>query len=248
MIFEQNSSLKKFAQYTPVTFGLIVAVTIMFLLTVVTGGFTWQNLLRLGALDTRLVYHQNEYWRLFTVMFLHADLMHYLFNTFFGLFLISSALERLIGSKKFALIYFLSGLGASAVIFLVSVITGQPSFGVGASGAIYGVLGALLFLTAYKSQWFHPKDISSIRGLIFINIIFTFLVPNISVSAHIGGLISGFLLTAIINPERYVRHRKKGFEDPYDPYAHEKKIRSDDPFDYIEIVDDDDDDDDRRVW
>ena len=249
MIFEQRSGLQNIIRTTPVTFGMIVAVTVMFFVTIVTGGFTTENFIRLGALSTWHVYVEGDYWRFFTVMFLHGDLMHFIFNVMFGLFIISAALERLIGSAKFAIIFFVSGIGASLITYLYDIhIRQEVSLGVGASGAIYGVLGALLFLTLYKQSWFSPRDISSIRGLILINVIFTLLVGNISNSAHFGGLFMGFVLTAMLRPERYFPGQGKGFNDPYDPYAHERKrtLNDDDPFDYIDVVDDDDDD--RRVW
>lgn len=246
MIFDQNNQLKQLYKSAPVTFINIIAVTIMFLVTIFTGGFGGENLLRWGALFTPSVYFNGEYYRLFTVMYLHGSVTHYIFNTMFGLFLISSSLERMIGSFKFAIIYFISGIGASLLIYVVYLITGTPSLGVGASGAIYGVLGAFLFLTFYRSEWFSPSDISSIRGLIIINVIFTILVPNVSLEAHLGGLVSGFLLIAILNPKRHYRKKHQGFNSPfesqYDPF--DPNI---DPFEALEevtYVDDDDDDDD----
>ena len=245
MIFSTNNQLKQLYQTAPVTFFNIVAVSIMFLVTLVTGGFSGENLLRLGALFTPSVYFNNEYYRLFTVMYLHGSITHFIFNTMFGLFIISSALERMIGSLKFAIVYFVSGIGASLLIYVVYLITGTPTLGVGASGAIYGVLGALLFLTIYRSEWFTPSDISSIRGLIIINVIFTILVPNVSLEAHLGGLVSGFLLTAILNPKQFYRKKSQGFNSPYentyDPFDPDF-----DPFEALEevqYVDDDDDDD-----
>ncbi len=244
MIFEQNSSMALFRKTTPVTFTLMIIVTSIFLVQIFTGDL----LIKYAALSSYRVANEGEYWRLFTVMFLHADVIHFLFNTFFGLFLISSALERLIGPVKFAILYFASGIGASIVVVLWDVFTQSPSIGVGASGAIYGVLGALLYFTIYKKEWFNPQDISSIRGLILINVIFTFMVANVSTTAHLGGLVAGFLITAIINPKRYIRGAKKGFQDPYDPYSHENQRPK--SYDYVDIVDDDedDDDDDRRIW
>ncbi len=245
MIFQQNNQLKQLFQTAPVTFFNIVIVTIMFFVTILTGGFNGENLLRWGALFTPSVYFNGEYYRLFTVMFLHGSVTHYIFNTMFGLFLISSALERMIGSFKFAIVYFVSGIGASLLIYVVYLINGNPTLGVGASGAIYGVLGAFLFLTIYRADWFSLGDISSIRGLIVINIIFTILVPNVSLEAHLGGLISGFLLTALLNPKRTYQKRK-GFSNPYES-EYDPFDPSIDPFAALEevtYVDDDDDDDD----
>ncbi len=252
MFDTEETMLQRFMRTSPVTFALIVMVTVMFIITTALYGFspTPQELLDIGGLHTFYVHYENEYWRFVTVMFLHSGFIHFLFNTLFGLYIISSALERMIGSLKFAIIYFVSGIGASLITYVWEFNFVNPPWpvGVGASGAIFGVLGVLFFLTIYKASWFSPQDISSIRSIILINVVFTLLSPQISTTAHFGGLVSGFAIAAVLGLKRAHRGAKKGFGDPYDPYQHEKDFESDDPFDYIEIVDDDEDDDDRRVW
>ena len=242
MIFSSDS-LKRFYKTTPITFINVVAVTVMFIITLISGGFTNANLLRLGALFTPSVYLNGEYWRLFTVMFLHGSLAHYVFNTFFGLVIISATLERLIGPVRFGILYFASGILASLTIYVGFLLTAEPSLGVGASGAIYGVLGAFLYLTFKRPEWFSPSDISSIRGLIFINVIFTFLVPNISVGAHLGGLGAGLLLCVFIAPKTpFFKAARQGFSSPYEgydpfepnPYVNQK-------LDDIEVIEDGED-------
>ena len=218
MIFSAES-LKKFYKTTPITFINVVAVTVMYIITIISGGFTNANLLRLGALFPPSIYLNGEYWRLFTVMFLHGSFTHYLFNTLFGLVIISATLERLIGPVRFGILYFVSGLLASLTIYAGFLITAEATLGVGASGAIYGVLGAFLYLTFRRPQWFSPSDISSIRGLIFVNVIFTFLVPNISVGAHLGGLGAGLLLGVFIAPKTpFFKGKAQGFRSPYEAY------------------------------
>ena len=248
MIFD-SPSLKRFYKTTPITFLIALAVTIMFGVTILTGGFTSSNLLRLGALFTPSVYLEGDYYRLFTVMFLHGSVSHYIFNTLFGLVIISATLERLIGSWRFSLLYFGSGILASLTIYGLFLLNQQPTLGVGASGAIYGVLGAFLFITYKRPEWFSRTDTTSIRGLIIINIIFTIIVPNISVAAHLGGLAAGFLLSYLLTPKnRPSRGARAGFANPYqdeyDPFNRPDPFDDDDPFKNIEdvtIVDDDDD-------
>ena len=183
--------------------------------------------------------------------FLHGNLLHYLFNTFFGLFIISAALERLIGPKKFAAVLAIGGIGASAIVYGWNLLLQEPAPTIGASGAIFAAMGFLFFLTLSKPMWFSPQDISSVRGLIFINIIFTFLGANISIPGHIGGLGMGILLGFLMaKSDEPHQRRPKGFGDPYDPYAHEEWPEKD-PFDFddIDYVDvEDEDDDDRRIW
>jgi len=235
-----QATLQRFYKTSPVTAVIMLAVTIMFFVTIITGGFTNQNLYDLGALFTPAVLAEGDYYRLFTVMFLHGSVMHFIFNTMFGLFLISSALERLIGSIKFSIIYFVSGIGASILIYVIYLITGTPSLGVGASGAIFGVLGSFFYLTYKNPEWFSLQDISSIRGLIFINLIFTFLAPNISIPAHVGGLVMGVILTILLQPKRHFGKKQKGFENPWE----DNRYQNIDDLDEVIYVDDDDDDDD----
>ena len=245
MIFSAES-LKQFYKTTPITFINVVAVTVMFIITIITGGFTGANLLRLGALFPPSIYLNGEYWRLFTVMFLHGSFTHYLFNTLFGLVIISATLERLIGPLRFGILYFASGLLASLTIYAGFLLTAEATLGVGASGAIYGVLGAFLFLTFRRPEWFTPSDISSIRGLIFVNIIFTFLVPNISVGAHLGGLGAGVFLSLFIAPKSpFFKGKSKGFASPYESYD-----SFENPYQNLEDVDiiEDDDEDPEDPW
>lgn len=240
MIFD-SQSLKRFYKTTPITFAIASAVTAMFIVTLLTGGFSSSNLLRLGALFTPSVYLNDEYWRLFTVMFLHGSVSHYIFNTLFGLVIISATLERIIGSWRFGLLYFGSGILASLTIYGLFLFNQEPTLGVGASGAIYGVLGAFLFMTYKRPDWFSKTDVSSIRGLIVINVIFTLIVPNISVAAHLGGLAAGFLLSFVLTPKKRVYQGiRQGFQSPYeetyDPFKEVDPFDVDDPFKNIEDI------------
>jgi membrane associated rhomboid family serine protease len=131
-----------------------------------------------GGLD------QGEWYRLITAAFLHASLIHLLFNMLV-LWFIGAPVEQAIGRGRFLAIYIVSGLAGSAgaIIFSPNVVT------VGASGAIFGILGAALVLEAQKNYVLGGQAL----GLIAINLIFTFAIPNISIGGHIGGLIGGAL-------------------------------------------------------
>jgi membrane associated rhomboid family serine protease len=123
-----------------------------------------------------------EYWRLITAAFLHYGPIHLLFNMV-ALWWFGSLLEQRIGSGKYLLLYLVSGLAGSAGALLFSPLT--PT--VGASGAIFGVLGAGLVLERQRDYVFG----GSALGIILINLIFTFSISNISIGGHIGGLIGG---------------------------------------------------------
>src|SRR5436305_5945877 len=124
----------------------------------------------------------HQYWRLLTAAFLHYGPFHLLMNML-ALYWFGSLLEQRIGSAKYLLLYLVSGLAGSAGALLASPL--QPT--VGASGAIFGVLGAGLVLERQRDDVFG----GSALGIIVINLVLTFSIPNISIGGHIGGLIGG---------------------------------------------------------
>lgn len=194
-IFSRNGDWKNFYKNSPVTSIIIILNTLYLIAILATGGFDIYNLYDLGAIFKSAVVDDQEWWRIITAGFMHGGMLHFLGNVIIGLLTLSSALERMIGSKKFSFIYFgslvFSGL---AVVFFGSA----TAVTIGASGAIFGVLGSLLYITFYRRDLVTPQDIQSIRSLIVINILFTFLSGGISVSGHVGGIVVGFLLSFII--------------------------------------------------
>lgn len=126
--------------------------------------------------------YQGEWWRLITSAFLHApppSLWHIVFNMW-ALYAIGPELERRLGSGRFAALYLLSALGGSVAIYFFG------TSAVGASGAIYGLFGAL-FVVARKLGY----DARGVLWLIGINVVLTFVVPGISWQGHLGGLVTG---------------------------------------------------------
>ena len=123
-----------------------------------------------------------EYYRFITAMFLHAGLIHILFNMLI-LWQIGSVIELSIGKLRYAVLYFACGLGGG----IASVLFNDPFvLSVGASGAIFGLLGAYVVM-AKKLNINH----SQVLTLIFINLAIGFIVPGIDWHAHLGGLITG---------------------------------------------------------
>ncbi|MBE0701401.1 MAG: rhomboid family intramembrane serine protease, partial [Acholeplasmataceae bacterium] len=156
------------------------------------------TLVKYGAIFPPLVIEFNEYYRLVTAMFLHGSLIHFLSNSFV-LYFLGSHLERLIGPMKFTILYFVSGIGSSVfVIFLGS----ENAVTIGASGAIFGIMGSLLILTFMRKKWFTQGSIRSLRQLMVINLVLTFAIPNISIPGHLGGLIFGSGLIFLLTPQK----------------------------------------------
>lgn len=146
------------------------------------------------------LYVQNgEYYRLITSMFVHANILH-LVSNMYALYVIGPIIEKYYGKGKFLLIYLGSGIIGS--LFSV-VLTNYAS--VGASGAIFGLFGALLYF-GYKYRATLDGFLrSSIIPTLLVNLLLGFMIPGIDVSAHLGGLIGGLLFsyqTGVVNKEK----------------------------------------------
>jgi rhomboid protease GluP len=152
----------------------------------------------LGAKENNAI-NGGEWWRLLTPMVLHGSLMHLLFNSW-ALYILGTEVERMFGTFRFIVIYLLAGLAGS----IASYVFNPGSLAVGASGAIFGLLGALAaFAFAARSLigWEASRmQIGQMATLAAINLIFGFVVPNIDNSAHIGGLIAGGIAGLALAP------------------------------------------------
>jgi membrane associated rhomboid family serine protease len=169
-----------------VTFALIGINVTVFVLQLAMGsglsvgaGWIFEN----GVLFGPLV-GDGEWWRLLTSAFLHANLLHLGMNMLV-LWIIGPALEDYFGHSQYALVYVVSALAGAAGALLWS--PNAPT--VGASGAIWGIMGAALVLEARRIWVFGGQAM----GLVVFNLLITFLIPGISIGGHIGGLIGGGL-------------------------------------------------------
>lgn len=142
------------------------------------------------ALYGPLIESQQEYWRLVTGGFLHGGLLHIAFNMYL-LYLLGQIMEPALGSVRFTLLYFASLLAGSAGALLIE----PQAVTVGASGAVFGLMGAtFLEMRARGMDPMAGGVFGSIGGLILINLVFTFVLANISIGGHIGGLVGGGLV------------------------------------------------------
>ncbi len=137
-----------------------------------------------GELYRAAISEGHQYWRLVTNAFVHEDLLHIGFNMYL-LYLLGMLLEPAIGSLRFGLIYFTSLFAGS-----FGVLVWSSGGSIGASGAIFGLMGAAAVELRARG---HRVMETSIGGLIVFNLFLSFLLPGISIGAHIGGLIGGAL-------------------------------------------------------
>src|SRR5918994_4745075 len=137
-----------------------------------------------GALNGYLV-ADGEWWRLFTSMFLHASVIHLGLNMLF-LWWIGAPVEQAIGRARYVLIYLVSGLaGATGALLLTS----PEAVTVGASGALFGILGAAFIFERQRNYVLGGGALT----IIVLNLAFTFAIPGISIGGHLGGLAGGAL-------------------------------------------------------
>lgn len=173
-----------------VTYILIVLNLMVFLYGVLHGN---DELINMFGNNYELV-QNGEFYRLFTCMFVHADIMHILFNMI-ALYSIGPVVERYYGKSKFLLIYLVSGLLGS---IFSGVFMTADSISIGASGAIFGLLGSICYFTYYYRATLQGILRGSIMPVIIINLVIGFLSSSIDLSAHIGGLIGGILISMAI--------------------------------------------------
>ncbi|MCH8063893.1 MAG: rhomboid family intramembrane serine protease [Chloroflexi bacterium] len=183
---------------TVVTWGLLAINGAVWAAMELSGGSEDERvLLRFGAMFGPLIAN-GEYWRLFTAMFLHVGIMHLMFNGI-GLLIFGRMLERVFGHYRFATIYVLAGLSGSIASYTFNPVV----IGAGASGAIFGVLGAL---TAF---FLLRRDVlgnvgrryrSGLALIVLINLAFGFFIPGIDNWAHLGGLGGGLVLGFALSP------------------------------------------------
>ena len=173
-----------------VTYILLAINIIVWLLMSFTGLIMrWNQSLQLlyfGAKVNELV-AQGEYWRLFTAMFLHIGILHLFFNSY-ALYLYGPIVERLFGKIKFIILYIVSGLIGSLLSYLFS-----PNPSAGASGAIFGLMGSLLYFRREERGLFQRIFGPGLMMIIFINLVYGFIQPGIDNWGHIGGLLGGFI-------------------------------------------------------
>ena len=131
-----------------------------------------------------------EYYRLLSGAFLHADIFHIFFNMY-ALYVLGSQAESFFGKFKFLAIYLFSAITAS----LLSILLNIDGVSVGASGSIFGILGALLYFGYNFRVYLGNTLVRQILPIVLINLLFGFMIPSVDNFAHIGGLVGGFLIT-----------------------------------------------------
>lgn len=191
-----------FKEKTPIVTRILVALNIMIYFYMVLTGNSELFTARFALFGPYV--QLGQYYRLFTAAFLHADIFHLLFNCY-ALYIIGSQVESYLGKFKYIVIYIISIFSSSLLSMLFA---GGNYFSVGASGAIFGLMGALLYFGYYYRVYLGNVLKSQIIPLIVINLIIGFVAPDIDNFGHIGGLIGGILATYAVG----IKYKTGSFE------------------------------------
>lgn len=184
-----------------VTLSLLAINTALLLVEVVLSGNGLAGLIepsnralcRLGALNAPAVIHGGQYWRLLTVMVLHAGIVHWAFNSY-ALYIFGPTLEALLGRVRFLALYIGSGFAAAGASLLLS----HTQLGVGASGAIFGMLGALVAFFYRRRDAGGRGALQNLLLVLFLNLFIGTRVANVDNVAHIGGFLAGLLAMGLL--------------------------------------------------
>ena len=190
-VLTQNLVDKHMQRFTPITYTLILINIVIWLCMILyLNRFSDVKLLEVGGLVHFNVVH-GEWYRLISSMFLHFNFEHILMNML-SIFIFGKIVESIIGSWRMLIIYIISGLYGN----FVSLSFNTSTISVGASGAIFGLIGSI-FVIMYLSKNFNKKMIGQLLIALVVLIVFSLFMSNINIMAHLGGFISGVLITLI---------------------------------------------------
>ena len=188
------AELRKY-RYCGVNLCLAAVQAVIFELCVLTGSrwYLW------GRCGTDLVLRDGQYWRLLTSVFLHADIRHLGSNLLVQI-LLGNPVERNIGHVKYLALYLLSGIGGNIVSVLYDSALGVNTYSVGASGAVFGVIGVLILLIVKGRKKLRRGSSLLARAAfaVFFSIYSGFRNPYTDNAAHLGGLAAGVLLGLLL--------------------------------------------------
>lgn len=209
---------------------LLALIAVAFLVETALGGSTRQGvLLFLGANRWPL---EGEYWRLLASMFLHIGLFHVLVNGW-ALYQLGALFEIWVGWKRMAAVYFASGiLGSAASLWFTLRPAEGPTLSAGASGAIFGILGALIGFLFRRRDRLTPQAKGLLFQLLFwaaLNVFLGFTAAGIDNSAHMGGFATGLVFGAFLQSRHEMRRQRTEPEvlPPEGPGAFSEKAQRD---------------------
>lgn len=190
-MFTRTENFREFIRYYPIVSIIITIHIVLYLCTILPFLPNYWFVETFSGVN--LYISEGEYWRLLTPTFMHSGFSHMLFNSI-SLLLFGPALERMIGWGKFTLVYLSSGLIANIATFFLEPLTYTH---VGSSGAIFGLFGYYISIIIFRKKWISRENTQIILTLCAVSLIMTFIQSNINITAHLFGLLGGFLIGAL---------------------------------------------------
>jgi rhomboid protease GluP len=190
-MFTRTENFREFIRYYPIISIIIAIHLVLYLFTVLPFFPNYWFFANFSGVNLYIM--EGEFWRLLTPIFMHSDFTHVLFNSF-SLILFGPALERLLGKAKFLFIYLTSGIIANIATLILEPLTYTH---VGSSGSIFGLFGFYISILVFRKNTLSQQNSQIILIICALSLIMTFIQPNINITAHIFGLVGGFILGAI---------------------------------------------------
>ncbi|HLR42446.1 MAG TPA: rhomboid family intramembrane serine protease [Pseudogracilibacillus sp.] len=193
-IYKKNQARKEIFTYGKpyFTFLFLLLNSLVFLLLEANGGSMHiDTLIQFGAIENNAIL-DGEWWRIITSAFLHIGALHFFMNML-ALYYLGMFVERIYGSHRFFIIYFFAVISGGLTSFAL-----HTNVAAGASGALFGLFGAILYFGLIYRQIFKQTIGRNVILILLINLFIGILIPQIDMGAHLGGLIGGFLAAAIV--------------------------------------------------
>ena len=171
---------------------------LIFVIVDFTGGSeNTVHMIACGAAYPPLILEEGETYRLFTCMFLHFGIYH-IANNMLVLFVLGQRLEPVLGKVKFILVYLLGGLGGNIFSLLMETKKAEYAVSAGASGAVFAVMGAMLYVVIRSRGRIQDISVRQMMNMAGFSLYFGFTSTGVDNAAHVGGLVCGFILAALL--------------------------------------------------
>ena len=184
------------AKLTPANGILIGLNSLVMVICILLGPEIESLIYSFGVMDWTMIINKGEYYRLFTSMFLHFGFEHYLQNMIF-LFFVGCFLETAMGSVKYFIFYIVAGLGAGVCSLVYDTVTAANVISAGASGAIFAVVGGLLWVIVRNKGRYKGIGLPGMLLMIVGSLYYGFTSTDVDNVAHVGGVLCGFLLAVV---------------------------------------------------
>ena len=208
--FKENfqSLVAELKGISKVTLCLIIVNVIVFIICTLTGSLLYNK----GAVGLMLIVKPTDVYKVITSMFLHMGITH-LFSNMLLLYFLGNLVEKEVKPLLFTVMYFVSGIVGTIVMFIVEIVSRQHIVVVGASGAIFGLMGVLFALVIFKRITKASLSPSKVFFVILLSAYNGFTAENVANGAHIGGLVAGFIMGVIFCLAKPIKKGEKPNEN-----------------------------------